>query len=84
MTYFRLRLTKLILVQENINPKDSRNVLTAKSVNFDNFALNLKMTKLNSKKMTKSINQKMTSSNLKCTKCICSFKYLPCIGSWVD
>jgi len=32
---------------------------------FDNFALNLKMTKLNSQtKMTKSFNQKMTTTNL--------------------
>jgi len=54
-----------------IYTKNSRNVLTAKSksilTDFDNFALNLKKTKLNSQtKMTKSISQKMTISNLEC------------------
>jgi len=45
--------------------KYGRNILSARSVNFDNFTLNLKMTKLNSRtKKTKSINRKMTISNL--------------------
>jgi len=35
-------------VLENIHTKYDRNDLTAKSVNFDHFSLNLKMTKLNS------------------------------------
>jgi len=53
------------LVLENINNKN-RNVLTAKcQVNFGNFTLTLKLTKLNSQtKMTKSISQKITISNL--------------------
>jgi len=55
------------LVLENINPKNSRNVLTAKSVNFDNVTLNLKMTKLYSQlKTTTLINIKMTTSNVEC------------------
>ena len=53
------------MVLENINTKYGRNVLTAKSVIFDNFTLNLKMTRLKSQtKMTKSISRKMTVSNL--------------------
>jgi len=44
---------------ENISFKNVRNISTAKSVNFDNFALNLKITTLNSQtKMTESINLK--------------------------
>jgi len=56
------------LALENINTKNSRSVINAKSVNFDNFALNLKMTELNNQtKITKSINQKMTISNSECS-----------------
>jgi len=55
--------TNLILVLENINTKNCRKVLTAKS-DFDNFTLNSKMTELNNPtKMTKSINQEITISN---------------------
>ena len=50
-----------------MSTKNSRNVLTAKSVNFENFTMNLIMTKLKSQtKMTKSISQKMTFSNCEC------------------
>jgi len=60
MTYLNSE-AKLTLVLENIKTINRRNVLTAKSVNFDNFTLNLKMSKLNSQTtMTKAINQIMT------------------------
>jgi len=54
-----------------MNTKYGRNVLTAKSkyldCNFDNFTLNLQMTKLNSQtKMTKPISRKITISDLEC------------------
>jgi len=53
--------TKPILVQGNINTKNSRNVLTSKSVNFVNFTLNSEMTILKSQaNMTESISKKMT------------------------
>jgi len=53
---------KLILVLEDINPKNSRNVLTAEYVNFDNFTMIFKIAKVNSQtKMTKSTTQKMTT-----------------------
>jgi len=45
------------LVHENLDAKNSINVLTTKSI-FGIFTLNLKMTKLNNPtKMTESINQ---------------------------
>jgi len=48
------------VVLENINTKNSENVLTAESESILTFfTLNLKMTKLNSQtKITKSINKK--------------------------